>query len=299
MIRYLPKACLFCPEDDCAEELYPRNFKDGDLDADVFSARRVTEHFHYRMVRCKRSGLVWSREVLPDEELARLYAASKVTFSEYAGIIRKDYWRPLERFRKDMRWGSALEIGCSSGFFLEELRERGFADVRGCEPSLEAKALAAPTVRDGIHSGFFTDATYPDDSFDLICAFQTLDHLGDPLAILETCRRKLKPGGLLYLIVHNADALHAKIFGEKSTIIDVEHIYLFNPRALGMAIENAGLDALGTFSIANSYPMEYWLTHASYPLKKTALALARATGLNRLRLPLRLGNIGIVGRKPA
>jgi len=298
MIRYLEKHCLFCGGDTCSRELYPRNFRDDDLDPSVFSARRVTEHFHYRMVRCARTGLVYSKEILPDEILSELYARSRVTFSAYADIIRKDYWKPLQRFRADLRLGTALEIGCSSGFFLEELCERGFADVRGCEPSLEAKSLAAPSVRDGIHTGFFTDAVYPDASFDLICAFQTLDHLGDPLAILETCRRKLKPGGLLYLIVHNADGLQAKLFGEKSPIVDVEHIYLFNPKTLAMAVEKAGLQGLGTFPIANSYPLEYWLTHAPLPLKKVWLAIGRASGLAKLRLPLSLGNIGIVARKP-
>ena len=296
--RYQLKPCLFCGDDDCAQELYPRNFRDEDLDAAVFSARRVTEHFHYRMVRCSRTGLVWSREVLPDEVLARLYADSKVTFSAYADIIRRDYWRPLERHARGMRKDAALEIGCSSGFFLEELRAQGFADVRGCEPSLEAKALAAPAVREGIHTGFFTDAVYPDASFDLICSFQTLDHLGDPLAILETCRRKLRPGGLLYLIVHNTDGLQAKIFGEKSPIVDVEHIYLFNPATLEKAVAKAGFQAERVFPIVNSYPLEYWIRHAPIPAKAAALAFAKATGLAGLRLPIRPGNIGILARKP-
>jgi SAM-dependent methyltransferase len=197
-----------------------------------------------------------------------------------------------------MRFGSALEIGCSSGFFLEELQARGFGDVRGCEPSREAKALAAPSVRDGIHTGFFGNGTYPDGTFDLICSFQTLDHIGDPLAVLETCLRKLKPGGLLYLIVHDADGLQARLFGEKSPIIDVEHVYLFNRKTLRLAAEKAGFAPLGVFPIANSYPLEYWLTHAPVPGKRAWLAAAKALGLAGLRPPLRAGNIGIVARKP-
>jgi SAM-dependent methyltransferase len=298
LIKYIVKPCLFCGDDDCHDELYARNFRDEDLNADVFSARRVTEHYHYRMVKCRNTGLLFSREILPGDVLEKLYAGSKVTFSAYADIIRKDYWRPLEALQSRIGRGAALEIGCSSGFFLEELRARGFRDVRGCEPSLEAKAIAAPSVREGIHTGFFTDGTYPDGSFDLICSFQTLDHLSDPLDVLAACRRKLKPGGWIYLIVHNADGLQAKVFGEKSPIIDVEHVYLFNPRTLTLAVEKAGFNEPAAFPIRNSYPLEYWAAHAPVPFKKRILAVMAATGLGKIAVPLSLGNIGIVARKP-
>ena len=301
MITYVTKHCLFCGDDACLRDVYVRNFGDGDLNADVFSARRVTEHFHYKMARCARTGLLFSREILPDDVLQTLYAGSKVTFSAYADIIRKDYWRPLERALARLpgfERGSALEIGCSSGFFLEELRARGFREVAGCEPSLEAKAIAADTIKDGIRTGFFTEDAYPDGAFDLICAFQTLDHLSDPLAILRTSLDKLRPGGLLYLIVHDADGLQAKLFGEKSPIIDVEHIYLFNPRTLSMAVEKAGFKTLASFPIVNSYPLEYWIKHAPLPFKRQIAAICGISGLGKLALPISLGNIGIIACKP-
>jgi SAM-dependent methyltransferase len=314
MTAYLTKHCLFCGDDACLRDVYDRNFRDGDLNPAVFAARRVTEHFHYKMVRCARTGLLFSREILPDSVLETLYAGSQVTFSAYADIIRKDYWRPLGRFaggRGDgpegirlqagdpgrLTRGSALEIGCSSGFFLEELLAQGFREVRGCEPSVEAKALAAASVREGIRTGFFHDGAFPDGSFDLICAFQTLDHLSDPIGILRTCRAKLRPGGLVYLIVHNADGLQAKVFGEKSPIIVVEHVYLFNPRTLAMAVEKAGFKAEASFPIVNSYPLEYWLRHAPIPFKRRIQAMCGALGLAHRTLPLSMGNIGILARR--
>jgi SAM-dependent methyltransferase len=297
VIDYVVKPCLFCGGEDCIRELYPRNFRDEDLTPAVFSARRVTEHYHYRMVRCVNTGLVFSREILPESKLAELYAGSGITFQEYAHIIRKDYWRPLERHAAGMTLGTALEIGCSSGFFLEELKSRGFKDVRGCEPSVEAQELAHPSVRDGIHTGFFTESTFPDATFDLICCFQTLDHLSDPLGILRTCHAKLKPGGLLYVIVHDADGLQARLFGEKSPIIDVEHVYLFNRRTLPLAVEKAGFTKAPAFPIRNSYPLSYWAEHAPIPFKGSVLSLLKATGLGGLELAIPAGNIGIVARK--
>ncbi|MDQ3003581.1 MAG: class I SAM-dependent methyltransferase [Fibrobacterota bacterium] len=292
------KHCLFCADDSCLRDLHPQNFKDEDLNGRIFSARRVTEHFHYKMVKCVNTGLVFSREILPEEELKTLYAESEVTFSEYTDIIRTDYWRPLESFSASLRKDAALEIGCSSGFFLEELQQQGVREVHGCEPSLEAKAKAADSVKQRIHTGFFTGGTYPDDTFDLICSFQTLDHLSDPLDMLKACIEKLRPGGLIYIIVHNMDGLQARIFGERSPIIDVEHVYLFNPRTLTLAVEKTGFETLGCFPIMNSYPIGYLTTHAPLPFKKQINSLFKLLGLSQVRIPLRLGNIGIVARKP-
>ncbi len=157
---YIKKRCLFCdtPE-DCERNgnltlLYPQTFKEQDLNPDVFSARRTTEHFHYKMVRCARTGLVFSHEILPDEILLPLYSESKVTFNEFTDLIRKVYWRPMGSFGGSFVKGKALEIGCSNGFFLEELLENGYENVYGCEPSVEAKEMAHPDTKKIYIPGF-------------------------------------------------------------------------------------------------------------------------------------------------
>jgi SAM-dependent methyltransferase len=297
MIKYIVKNCLFHPDGHCLEDLYPQTFKEEDLNEAVFSARRVTEHFHYKMVRCRKTGLVFSREILPDDLLEKLYAGSKVTFNEYTDIIRKDYWRPLEKYSGGIKKESALEIGCSNGFFMEELLDRGFKDVRGCEPSTEAKEQANPLVKDKIYTGFFNKDLYEDTSFDLICIFQTLDHLSDPLDFLKTCYSKLKKGGMFYAILHNVDALQAKLLGEKSPIIDVEHIYLFNPKSIGLAVEQAGFETIKCFPVKNSYPMKYWIKHARLPFQSVLNSIGSFTGLENLSIPLSVGNMGILARR--
>ncbi len=201
MVNYIRKHCLFCGSKEDVEELYPQTFRFEDLTPEVFSARRSTEHFHYTIVRCRNCGLVFSRDILSDDVLAHLYTQSKVTFAEYTEIIRKDYWRCLGPHVRHIEKGVALEIGCSSGFFLEELLSRGFTDVYGCEPSLEAQRMASPAVQKNITVGFFRDGMYQANTFDLVCSFQTLDHLSDPLEVLRIAHGVLKPGGIMLVDV--------------------------------------------------------------------------------------------------
>ena len=297
-MNYIKKTCLFCGENENLTELYPQTFREEELTPEIFSARRQTEHFHYQMVRCKNCSLVFSKKILSDEVLLQLYSQSKVTFDEYTDIIRRDYIRPLAPFLSKNPGQSALEIGCSSGFFLEELLERGFQNVYGCEPSAEAKAKASPRVRENIFSGFFSGGLYEKNSFDLVCSFQTLDHLSDPLEIVEACHDVLKPGGLAYFITHDVDGVQAKILRDKSPIIDVEHVYLFNRKTLRKLFERTGFETLEVADMKNSYPLDYWLKMFPFPRKWKSLILdlSSRSGLGSLQWPFAAGNICLIGK---
>lgn len=298
-MNYVRKHCLFCREREVIDELYPQTFRIEDLTAEVFSARRSTEHYHYTMVRCRNCGLVFSRDILSEDVLTQLYSKSKVTFSQYSGIIAADYWRCLAQHVDSIEKSSALEIGCSSGFFLEELMRNGFQEVYGCEPSVEAKEMAPPVVRKNIALGFFKPGMYPPSKFDLVCSFQTLDHLDDPLGALHETHRILKPGGLAFFITHNVDALGARLLGEKSPIIDVEHIYLFSKRTLAKLLGEAGFDVIEIADVKNSYPLEYWLKMFPMPAAMRSLLqkVSQGIGLARSPVPMKAGNIFVIGRR--
>ncbi len=298
-LKYITKECLFCKSTDAATHpvIYQKNFRDEDINAQVFSARRTTEHFHYEMVKCQQTGLIFSRSILDDASLQSLYEDSLVTFGEQAEYIKNDYWKPLLPYIGNWGKDKALDIGCSNGFFLEVLKDNGFKEPMGCEPSKEAKAIARKDIQNNIHTGFYGPGLYPDDHFDLITCFQTLDHLSEPLEMLRNMYKNIKPGGHAYLIMHNTKALQARIFGEKSPIIDVEHIYLFNKENLPLLCEKAGFKVVSVFDLKNGYPYSYWLRMSPLPLKKMWVGLFKALGIYNKVLSISAGNMGIILEK--
>ena len=296
-MNYIKKSCLFCKEKERVQKLYPRTVSERDFTPEVFSARRSADNLHYEIVRCQNCGLVYSREILPQEITEKLYSQSGVTYGKYAGIISQDYWRPLKPFMGSIGREAALEIGCGSGFFLEKLADESFRNVFGCEPSIEARQKSVPAIRPNIHTGVFKKGVYPARSFDLICSFQTLDHLSDPLETVKICFDLLKSAGLAYFITHDVDSLQARILREKSPIIDVEHVYLFNKNTLRRIFEEAGFEVLKVSNLKNSYPMRYWLK--MLPPGKFSDVLRGAVewlGLGSLSLPIAAGNIYIVAK---
>ena len=297
--NYITKECLFCTSTDEANHpvLYKKNFKDEDLNASVFSARRTTEHFHYEMVKCKITGLIFSRRILDDDALNELYKGSVVTFGEQTEFIKRDYWRPIAGYVKKWNTKKALDIGCSNGFFLEVLKDNGYEEVCGVEPGEEPKKIARPDVKKNIHTGFYGPGLYPANYFDLVTCFQTLDHLSDPLGMLKNMYENVNPGGNVYMIMHNTRALQAKLFGEKSPIIDVEHIYLFNKENLPKLCEKAGFKVVSVFNVKNGYPYSYWIRMSPLPLKKLWVGLFKSIGMYNKVLAINAGNMGIILEK--
>jgi SAM-dependent methyltransferase len=287
-----------CGNNDNTRVKYPPNFDIRNITPDVFSARRTTEHYHYRILECRKCGMVFSSPVLPYEKLADLYKDSKLNYTGEVNDIGESYIRYVkENMSLFPEKQKALEIGCGSGFFLKELKKLGFGEVYGVEPSLDAVEKSGD-LKDSIFPGFFEDAGYEPGSFDLVACFQTLDHLIHPGTVLKKTREILKPGGIGYFIVHNEKGLQAKILGEKSPIYDVEHIYLFNKETLPGICRQEGFEIVKVFDVTNIYPLRYWLRMAPIPFKGFFTKITGALGLLDRKVAIKPGNIGILIRKP-
>lgn len=103
--------------------------------------------------------------------------------------------------------GRALDVGCGSGRVSAALSRAGF-DVTGVDSEEKVVKLARKiSAEAGIRIDFrvldFTasDAGLPPGFFDLAVCSEVLEHVPDPVAIVERIHRLLKPGGRLILTV--------------------------------------------------------------------------------------------------
>jgi SAM-dependent methyltransferase len=294
--------CALCDTDQWDRLLYAEKLPPGSFTGDKFSARRMPDRVHYRIVRCQNCGSLRSDPVLSDEELGRLYFASRVTYSSEAVYAGETYAEYLgECLVLAPARDRLLEIGCGTGFFLERALDLGFKDVCGVEPSRDATEKASDRVRAHIRNDCFRAGLFPDASFDIICGFQVFDHLARPNDILQTCRRALRPGGLVLWIHHDASAWTNRVLGEASPIIDVEHIHLFDQRTMAQMLKKNGFEVLRVFGVHNRYPLHYWLSLAPLPnaLKQSLLPTLRRSRAGRIAVRWKAGNFGIVGRRSA
>ncbi|MBI2502146.1 MAG: class I SAM-dependent methyltransferase [Candidatus Latescibacteria bacterium] len=292
-----PTCCPICDTEGNATQVYPANFDPQVFNPAVFSARRLPDRLHYRLVRCRTCNLVRSDPVADAQTLARLYAHSSFDYGEEVANIRRTYGRYLACLGAGK--GALLEVGCGNGFFLEEALDQGYAEVWGVEPSQAAVAQAGPRVRPRIRGDILRPGLFTPGTFDVICMFQVFDHLPDPGALLPECLRLLKPGGRLLLLNHNIAALSARLLGERSPIVDIEHTCLYSPATLGRLVERFGFQVERTGTVLNDYSIYYLTRLLPLParVKQRLLSLLHGRPAGRLCLRVPLGNLWLVARR--
>jgi SAM-dependent methyltransferase len=265
-----------------------------------FASRKMPEFMSYRLLRCGGCQTVYARSAPPAEALAQSYANADYDSGEAAALAADTYAAALAPIIADLpRVGRALEIGTGTGVLLERLLAAGFGDVVGIEPSGAAIAAASPSVRGLIREGIFAEADFEPESFDLICCFQTLEHVPDPLSLVQSCARLLRPGGMLALVTHDYAAPLNRLLGRRSPIIDIEHLQLFCRPSLEELLDVAGLMPREIRALVNRYPLHYWLRLTPLPvgLKRVAGRLLRVMGLDRVLFGVNVGNLLTVGCK--
>lgn len=96
-----------------------------------------------------------------------------------------------------------LDIGCSAGRLLLDLISKGFSPdkVFGIDVSQEAIDLC---LRSGLKNCKVMDGMkpeWPENSFDIIVASDSLEHISNDSKALQSWYKILKPGGLLFVYV--------------------------------------------------------------------------------------------------
>jgi 2-polyprenyl-3-methyl-5-hydroxy-6-metoxy-1,4-benzoquinol methylase len=138
--------------------------------------------------------------------------------------------------------GRLLDVGCGDGRLLSTMRDLGWK-VEGVDFD-RAAVEQARTKGLRVHLGTLEAQGYPDDYFDAVTLSHVIEHVHDPLGLLQECRRILKPQGHLVVVTPNTASLTHRIFGAACFNLDPpRHLHLFNRRTLRWLAELAGFQA--------------------------------------------------------
>ena len=270
------------------------------FNAAVFSARRLPDGVHYRMVRCNTCGLVRSDPIVDLDVLANLYARSVVTYGDEIPDLKFTYGHYLDRVSKfHADKGSLLEVGGGNGFFLEQALTQGYQEVCGVEPSEEAIQKADPRIRPSLICDIMRPGLFEANRFDVVCLFQVFDHIVNPGEILAECYKVLKPGGALLCLNHNIEAVSARLLGERSPIIDIEHTYLYSKATISRLVEQQQFKVSEVGSVYNRYALRYLMRLVPFPkaIKQGLVNAVANNRLGRVRLSVPLGNLYLIAQK--
>jgi len=222
-----------------------------------------------QLSRCHTCGFVFSMRRPGDDELGRHYGGySRMDFD--SPLTRQRYRELLERFERYRALGRILDVGCGIGFFLEEA-QRDRWDARGTEFGSRAVEINLAKGFDVVDAA--TDAAlFEPGYFDVVTAFEVIEHVRDPRAHIASIARLVRPGGLFYCTTPNFDSLSRRVLRDRWTVIDYpEHLNYFTLSTLERLLGCFGFAALEVVSTGLSFArLQRTLTSADGPAQPGA-----------------------------
>jgi SAM-dependent methyltransferase len=118
--------------------------------------------------------------------------------------------------------GRLLDLGCAGGYLVAEAQRRGF-DAFGLEISEHAVRVAEEVVPGRVAQGVLETAHYEPATFDVVTAFDVVEHHPAPASLLERIRLLLKPGGHFAATVPDLSSLTGRTMGAAWPHFKEEH----------------------------------------------------------------------------
>ena len=235
------------------------------------SGESVAQSGSVHVIRCTTCGFKHIVPIPEAEQVQEFYA------HHYHG---SDISRAVRKMREDTEWLNLayhdrldffeqmlppdrrrlLDIGSGFGAFLLCGAERGW-EVLGVEPSLSASEYARSQglkVVEGFYDGKMAERL---GTFDVVHLDHVLEHLPNPIQVLEWIRSSLAPGGLLFLAVPNEfnpfqETLVETCGYRRWWVVPKHHINYFDFETLPALLERHGFEVVAK---ETSFPMELFL----------------------------------------
>jgi SAM-dependent methyltransferase len=192
-----------------------------------------------------------------DEKPAYLAEASED--QKWAALMQNDRLALMEKILGTNR-RHLLDIGSGPGFFLKTAAERGWR-ARGIEPSRQAVRFAR-TLGCDVVEGFFDAESAPTlGSFDVVHLNNVLEHIPDPIGLLDLAQACIAPGGLICINVPN-DFTPIQAAACRKTglpqwwIAPPHHLNYFDFASIEALLARLGFERMAR---TTSFPMEMFL----------------------------------------
>lgn len=261
----------------------------------------------YPIHRCPSCEVAFSPRSPARDRLVSLYSSSYFEdggagYCDYNGDERTHRRQARSYLEKMSRLGiapgSLLDVGCASGFFLDEARRQGWM-VRGCDFSEYVQRHAKRELGLDVACMNFLDPGFapPERSFDVITMFNVLEHLPDPTAVAAKVSSLLRPGGHLVLETWDPHSLFARILGSRwPTYEPPTVLHCFTRRTLSRLFDPQRFELLVYRPSSKWISLDHALSLLEYEAREFrrvsgALRAARRSWIGRLSVPYRLGDL--------
>lgn len=204
-------------------------------------------------VKCQDCTMVYLNPVFTDEAIVEYY---QTNHTEQAEVVESDtdnfyiniYNGGLDNLQNtNSKINNILDIGCSSGTFLDLAKKRNLTTY-GIELN-KAEFEFAKKKGHTVFNDLLENISF-DVQFDAITMWDVFEHIIDGEFHLNTMKKLLNKNGLIYLQIPSSDSLAAKILQEHCNMYDgLEHVNLYGVETIKKLAEKCDLEILSIKTI--------------------------------------------------
>lgn len=210
-----------------------------------------------KLATCRRCHLGFRLPQPRREDLAAMYeAGSDTAWSEDGEPQRRD-WDLAAGWVSRVGASSVLDVGCFDGGFLRQLPDSIAKAGVEIHPAAAQRAAEAG-VR--IVAADLHDLAVVNERFDLVSAFDVIEHVHNPSEFLESLSNAVRPGGHVVFATGNLDARTWRAMGSRYLYSwFLEHISFVSPRWIERQAPRLGLEivAVDRFSHTSDVPLGF------------------------------------------
>ncbi len=267
------------------------------------------ERVFERLDRCRTCGFItflgFDERALSDIYNGDYFAGTE--YPDYLGqqdALRRSMRRHLGQMaRYNPNRGSLLEVGSAYGLFLDEAKAH-FDNVKGIDICEAPTAYARERLELNVECADFQRVDFGRRRFDVVCLWDTLEHLSAPEAYLKKCTTLLNKNGMVFLTTGDISSLNARLRGAKwRQIHPPSHLHYFSRATITRLLNRLGLKIVGIET--TSYYHTAFNILASIRMRDTFGGRVASTALNvvgenparRLGFWINLGDIMFVAAR--
>ena len=202
---------------------------------------------------CEYGYLVKEEVFDAKEYYGKLYRQEYSHNAEVAATNPQEIYRVYKNFQQDrLRHISPhltsstrlLEVGASAGQFLTHIKDN-VGEVNAIELDKACCSFLGSELGIEADEEFLENSRFAHQTYDLVCAFQVIEHVDQPVEFLKTLRQATKKGGTIFIEAPNLqDPLlsvwevpsYAKFFYHSA------HLHYFTEASLSSVARGAGFE---------------------------------------------------------
>lgn len=205
--------------------------------------RKLNGYEKDHLVTCEECSFVFSNIRPSQEELDKVYSGYSRDFGRTEATLQK--MRETAVWLKNLSNAKrVIDVGCGDGGYLSIFKNLG-CQVYGTEFDSRTEEICRNKGITMLQGGIMPllDEFEGQEKFDLVIFTEVIEHINNPLDVIENISRLLRKGGLMYITTPNFASLERRVLGPQWGMIAYpEHISFYSPKTIDLILRKCGYE---------------------------------------------------------